>query len=586
MEKKQGKSAFSNLIKYASLQKGRYITSIIFSIIGVVCGLVPYFAVAQIIINLILKVNELQLYMFWCIVLIVGYIGKIIFSNLSASQSHVATFITLRDIRKKLISKLSKMPMGDIISTPSGQFKNIIVDRVESLEVPLAHLLPELTSNILVPIFMIIYLFVIDWRMALISLISLPIGMIFMMGVIKSYSSKYAESVEVGEKMNNAIVEYVNGIEVIKAFSQSGTSYKKYSDGVNNNASYFYNWMKSAQLPMSAYNSICPAVLATVLPIGFIFYGSGSLSPENFITIIILSLGIVGPIIAATNFTDSIAMMGTVIGEIESVLTAPELIRPNKPVTLKDLTIKLQNVTFSYQSDSEKLALKDINITIKPGSVTALVGPSGSGKSTISKLIAGFWDVKEGEVLIGGINLKNIPQNKLSQSIAYVAQDNYLFDDTIRENIRIGRLSATDDEVEKAAKNSGCDEFIRGLEKGYDTMVGSSGGHLSGGERQRIAIARAMLKCAPIVILDEATAYTDPESEATIQKSVSKLVAGKTLIVVAHRLSTIKDSDQIIVVENGRVNAKGTHEVLLETSPLYKSMWQAHIGVKEGDIND
>lgn len=583
METEQKQSSFSRLKDFAQPYKGKYIASILLAIAGVAAGLVPYFAVTQIIINLVTGKSELYIYLMYSIVTAVGYIAKTVFSNWSTSLSHTATFLTLKGIRKKLISKLSRMPMGILLDTPSGQIKDTIVDRVESLETPLAHLLPEMTANILVPILMLAYLFILDWRMALVSLITLPIGMLFMMRIMKTYPKQYEGSVKTSKNMSNAVVEYVNGIEVIKAFNQSANSYRKYTDAVCRKAEYFYKWMKSCQWPMAAYTAICPAVLITVLPVGFMFFSGGSIAVHELITIIILSLGIVGPILAASSFTDSLAMIGTVVEQITDILESPELLRPTKRVKLKNMSISLKNVSFSYHAEINKQALKNINLAILPGTVTALVGPSGSGKSTITKLIAGFWDVTEGEIELGGFNLETIPQYQLSEQIAYVSQDNYLFDDTIRENIRMGCKTATDEQVEKAARDAGCDAFIIGLENGYDTRVGGAGGHLSGGERQRIAIARAMLKNAPIVILDEATAYIDPENEAIIQKAVGKLVAGKTLIIIAHRLSTIINSDQIIVMKDGCVSAKGTHEELLYKSSIYQEMWQAHIGVKDGE---
>lgn len=583
MEKKKKQGPFSHLKDFAQPYKGKFMASIILAVVGVTSGLIPYFAVAQILIELVRGNKELATYIFWSMVTGAGYIAQVVFANWSTSLSHTATYLALRDVRKKLISKLSRMPMGTLLDTPSGQFKDIIVDRVETLETPLAHLLPEMTANILVPILMLGYIFVLDWRMALISLVTMPVGMVFIMSIMKNYPEKYAGSVETAKKMNNAIVEYVNGIEVIKAFNQSANSYGRYTDAVNNNAAYFYNWMKKCQWAMAAYKAICPGVLITVLPFGFLFFMNGSIGISALITIVILSLSIVGPILAATGFTDSLAMVGTIVGQIESILEGPELVRPDEEVELQDLTIAFRNVCFSYHKDTEKQALENLNLIIQPGTITALVGPSGSGKSTITKLIAGFWDVTEGEILLGGTHLQKIPQHQLAHQIAYVSQDNYLFDDTIRENIRMGRKTATDEQVEQVAKDAGCDEFIRGLEKGYDTRVGSAGGHLSGGERQRIAIARAMLKDAPIVILDEATAYIDPENEAIIQKAVAKLVAGKTLILIAHRLSTITDSDQIIVMKDGKLSAKGTHEELQRISPLYREMWEAHIGIKDGE---
>lgn len=582
MENKKEQSTASSLLRFAGPYKGKYILSIFLSVLGVASGLVPYYAAAQMLIGLIGDEREFSFYLMWGAVAAIGYIAKSCFSILSTSVSHTATFHALRDVRKQIVDKLNRMPMGTLLDTPSGQLKDILVDRVEGLETPLAHLLPEMSANVLVPIFIIVYLFVLDWRMALISLITIPVGMAFMATILKTYPQQYEGSVKINQQMNNAVVEYVNGIEVIKAFNQSAASYGKYSDAVRKNASYFYNWMKSCQWAMASYNAICPAVLITVLPAGVLFYAAGSITAANLITIIILSLGIVGPLIAASNFADSLGAVGTVVGEIATLLDGPELVRPVEPVKLDGEEICLHDVSFSYKENGDN-AISHINLSMKPGTVTALVGPSGSGKSTITKLIAGFWDVGSGSITLDGKDLRKIPQKQLADQIAYVSQDNYLFDDTIRENIRMGRSSATDEEVEQAAKAAGCDAFIRSLENGYDTNVGGAGGHLSGGERQRIAIARAMLKDAPIVILDEATAYIDPENEAIVQQAVSKLVAGKTLIIIAHRLSTITDSDNIVVMQDGQIFSMGTHEELLKKSALYKEMWQAHIGAKDGE---
>ena len=582
MENKNEQSTASSLLRFAGPYKGRYALSICLSVLGVASGLVPYYAAAQMLIGLIGTERSFSFYIFWGTVAAVGYLAKSTFAILSTSVSHTATFLALRDIRKQIVDKFSRMPMGTLLNTPSGQLKDTLVDRVEGLETPLAHLLPEMSANVLVPVFIVVYLFVLDWRMALISLITIPVGMVFMATILKTYPQQYEGSVKINQRMNNAVVEYVNGIDVIKAFNQSAASYGKYSDAVHENADYFYKWIKSCQWAMASYNAICPAVLITVLPAGVLFYAAGSITSANLITIIILSLGIVGPLIAASNFADSLGMVGTVVNEIAALLDGPELVRPTQPVSLDSQEIRLNDVSFSYNNDGDN-AIQHIDLTIKPGTVTALVGPSGSGKSTITKLIAGFWDVGAGSITLGGKDLRTIPQKQLADQIAYVSQDNYLFDDTIRENIRMGRLSASDAEVEEVAKAAGCDAFIRRLENGYDTNVGGAGGHLSGGERQRIAIARAMLKNAPIIILDEATAYIDPENEAVVQQAVSKLVAGKTLIIIAHRLSTITDSDQIVVMKDGSISGIGTHDELLKTSELYREMWQAHIGAKDGE---
>lgn len=578
MEQSNKPGTVARLKDYAGPHKKEYALSVILAILGVACSMVPYYAIARMLLLLTQGNRNFNWYLGWCGVAALGFLGKAILHNLSTTISHKATFAVISEIRRRIAKKLTRVPMGYVLDTPSGKFKNTMVEKVDSIEPTLAHVLPEMTSNLLVPLAIIIYLFVLDWRMALVSLITLPIGTICYMGMMKDYESRYAEYTGVGRHMNATAVEYINGIEVIKAFGQSATSYQKYSEAVHKNATYGLDWMRDCQLYFSMGIGIWPAVLIGVLPVGCIFYMNGSLASADFITIMILALGIMSPLLSAMYYTDDIAKIGIIVNEIGDILDEPEQIRPEKPVHLNGTDIKLAEVTFSY---GESEILHGINLEIPSGSVTALVGPSGGGKSTISKLIASFWDVSGGSVSIGGVDVKELPPNQLMDTIAYVAQDNYLFDQSILENIRIGRSQASDEEVKAAAKAAGCHEFIMGLEHGYETIAGGAGGHLSGGERQRITIARAMLKNAPIVILDEATAYTDPENEAVIQSAVAKLVEGKTLIVIAHRLSTITDSDQIAVIESGRVAAVGTHETLLEVNPLYKELWQAHISAKD-----
>ena len=558
---------------------GKFIGSIILAVLGVACQMVPYFCVAHIVTLMLSGEQDFSSYMTACIVTLCGYLGKVVFANISTVISHTATYYTLRDLRENITEKLARVPMGTILDTPSGQYKTTIVDRVEGMEPTFAHLLPEMTANVLVPIVIVVYLLILDWRMALLSLVTLVVGLVVMSAGMKNYPVKWEGAVKAGKQMTDAIVEYIGGIEVVKAFSQSAGSYKKYSDAVNYNANYYVDWMRENQKTMSAYNAILPSVLICVLPCGFSFWLSGSLELSTFLSIVIFSLGLVGPIIAAFTFTDDLAVLGTNVEEISQLLNAEELNHKETPIKLEDTGISLRSVSFSYDGTTE--VLHDVNLAIHPGTMTALVGPSGSGKSTVAKLIAGYWDVTSGSITLGGHELKDMPLSEIADQISYVSQDNYLFNRSIRENIRMGRPSATDAEVEQAAKQSGCDAFIRKLDNGYDTVVGSAGSHLSGGERQRIAIARAMLKNAPVVILDEATAYIDPENEALVQKAISTLTVGKTLIVIAHRLSTIVGADNIVVVKDGTIHAQGTHEKLLETCPLYRDMWQAHIGAKD-----
>ena len=563
-----------NLIKqYVKEQKNTYIQSVLLAVLGVISGLAAYIVLAKMIVGLIGKNSEFGFYLQYGLMVLAAMVLKEIFAAASTSISHQATFYSLKKIREEISKKLFRMPLGNVMNISSGKLKNIIVDQVDSMETTLAHIIPEMTANIIGPILLLIYMFILDWRLALVSLIPLVIGMFCMKSVMVSYGKKYQQSVEINQKMNNAVVEYIGGIEVIKMFNQSETSYQKYSEAVHENAAFYYHWMKETMIGVSAYRKISPMSLLTILPLGVYFYLNGSLTIATFITIIVLSFGTVENILTATNYMDDLSRIGTITKEIGLILDAPDLEHGKENVSLSGSDIELKNVDFSYTED--KKVLEGVSLTIGENQVTAFVGPSGGGKSTITKLIAGFWNADAGEVSIGGKNIKEIPLEQLSETISYVSQDNYLFDMSVRENIRIGKPSASDKEVEEMAKLSGCDEFILGLSAGYDTIVGEGGGHLSGGEKQRISIARAMLKNAPIVILDEATSYMDTENESIVQEAISHLVKGKTLILIAHRLRTVVNADKIFVVENGKIESCGKHEELLEKSNVYSSMWKA-----------
>ena len=574
-------SPVARIWELGQAEHGKLITAVVLAVVGSVCGMVPYFAAARIIALLLAGETALSAYTTWLLTALCGFWLRTVLYNSALAVSHKATYSILKTIRQQLLAKLPKLPLGTVLDTSSGKFKQTIVDQVESMETTLAHLFPEMTANIAAPVLTILYLFVLDWRLALLSLVVFPVAFFFMMTVMGGYGKDYEGAVKATTEMSSTLIEYINGIEVIKAFNQGSKSYAKLTDKVRYNAQYYVNWMKKSQLGMAMAYGFFPAQMLTILPVGWLLYLHGSLTAETFLTVIILALGMAAPIVAAFNFVDTLAQVGTTVGQVDEILHAEEQQHATQPVTFAGHDLALQHVSFGYHDDKE--ILHDISLNIPAGKMTALVGPSGSGKSTLAKLAAGFWDVKTGSITMGGCDLKDIPLQQLYEQTAYVSQDNYLFDDTVRENIRMGRLSATDAEVEAAAHAAGCDGFIAELEHGYDTMVGGGGAHLSGGERQRIAIARAMLKNAPIVILDEATAYIDPENEAVIQKAVGALVKDKTVIVIAHRLSTITDAANIVVVQDGRIAAQGTHQQLLEHCPLYHEMWQAHIGAKDGD---
>ena len=553
-----------NLVKeYVSKRKGSYFISVLLATVGVVAGLFSYIYMAKIIVNLINGVSNMSLYTILCINILITFVIKEVATGISTSISHTATFNSLGEIRNDISKKLFKMPLGDVLSRSSGELKNIIVEQVDSMETSLAHLVPEFTANLVGPVLLFIYMFTLDWRLTLLSLIPFAVGMATMMSVMNAhYKEMFGKSVAIGQHMNNSIVEYINGIEVIKTFNQSESSYKKYADAVYDNASFYYNWMDESMNKVAIGRLLSPMGIITIIPVGILFYIRGSIDLGNLITLIVLSFATVSSILKIMNYMDDMSRISTITSEIGKILDSRELENIDKGENLESYNIKLQDVDFSY--DGEKKVIDNLSMEIKESSVSALVGPSGSGKSTIAKLIAGFWNADSGSIKIGNVETKDLSLEKLSSLISF------------------GNKEATDEEIIEVCKKSACHDFIMNLSNGYDTRVGEGGGHLSGGERQRISIARAMLKNAPIVILDEATSYIDPENEALIQNALANLVKGKTLIIIAHRLKTIVDADRIFVIKDGKLNSYGNHEELLKSSELYKEMNAANL---RGDEN-
>ncbi len=580
-KKKKERSVISWLADFAGSKKAEYAVSVIAALLGVACSLFPYLIMIELIGALVNGIAGLDRCINRCLIMGIWWVARYLLHSLSTMISHHATFSVLAEIRMRLMKKLSTLPLGTVQERSSGSYKSIIVERVDSIEVTLAHMLPEMTSNIVGALAVLVLLFCVDWRMALATLIVLPVGGAFFMMMFSGYGPKFRRAVESTKNLNDTAVEYINGIEVIKAFGRAKTSYGKFVAAAKEGADCYIEWMRSCLFGQSAGMAIIPSTLLGILPIGCLLYMNGSLPAETFITVIILSFGVMQPIITAFSYTDDIAQVRTIVAEVTDILEKKDLNRPKSAKVLpKDNSIELKNVRFSYRDEE---VLHGVSLKVEAGTVNALVGPSGSGKSTIARLIASLWDVDSGSIELGGADIKELPLSECTRRISFVSQDNYLFDLSVRDNIRMGRKGATDEEVAEAAKKCGCHDFIMSLENGYDTVCGSSGGHLSCGERQRISIARAMLKDAPIVILDEATSYTDPENEAVVQSALAKLIKGKTLLVIAHRLSTIADADRIFVINGGRVEAFGTQSELLKSSPLYRQMWEAHISVKDGD---
>ena len=576
------KSTVAWVMVFAGMNRKSYIGSVIMAILSVTAGFLPYLFIANIVRALIDGNLDMHYYLIQCAYMALCWLINRIFHAISTTMSHRATFGVLAEIRRRLTKKLSRMPLGDVLDDASGSYKNIIVERVDAIETTLAHIIPEVISNALVPVGILVLMFIVDWRLALLSLISVPVGLIFYCLMMGGAKESFQNTIDKTKALNDTAVEYINGIEVIKAFGKTKTSYEKFIHAAKEGADCFIEWMRRCNVWQNLAMALLPAQLLTLLPFTGWFYMTGRIDGPDALLMIILTLGLVSPFMVVAGHLDNMSKAGSIIGEVATILEKREMERPEvmkkKP---EGNEICFRDVHFGYK---DKEVLHGIDLTIKEGTVNALVGPSGSGKSTIAKLIASFWDTDSGEILYGGVNIKEIPLAEYNKYIGFVSQDNYLFDESVMENIRMGRPDATDEDVMNAAKACGCHDFITQLEKGYDTIAGGAGGHLSGGERQRISIARAMLKNAPVVILDEATAYTDPENEALVQRSVAKLVQGKTLIVIAHRLSTIVSADQILVINDGRVEAVGTQGELLHGCALYQDMWEAHMSSKDSEV--
>lgn len=574
--------AIRQLFAFVGERNSKMRISILLAVLGEMFGIVPFLMVALLADELYRGTATIQRVLFFSGIAAICQLIKMLLTWRSSLMSHKISFTILKNIREAITDRMAKVPMGVMLETPTGTFKNLIVDNVAKLEDSMAHFMPELPSNIAAPLCSILLIFILDWRMGLASLITIPLGILFFAAMMRGYGPRMENYMRSANDMNSSLVEYVSGIQVIKAFNRSASSYGKYSKSVN----YFHDstmeWWSQCWFWNAAARAVLPSTLLGTLPVGAWLYMEGTLSLPVFLISLVVPLGFVAPLMKVSEAMEQVSMIKGNLEQVTAFLKTPELVRPSEPVSLGERTYQFEDVHFGYK---ETEVLHGISFQTRPGTMTAIVGPSGSGKSTIAKLLAGFWDVTSGSVRFGGQDIRQIPFEQLMGEISYVAQDNFLFDKSIRENIRMGNPAATDEEVEDAAKAANCHDFIMQLEQGYDTLAGDAGDRLSGGERQRITIAMAMLKPSSVVILDEATAYADPENEALIQQAISKLVAGKTLIVVAHRLNTIRNADQILVVANGNIAGRGTQEELLRECPIYQKMWQDYAGtIEEADL--
>ena len=568
------------LLSFAAPCRGKMAASVVLAILSVAGGFVPYLGVYQIIRLFLERQADWDGILFWCGVCLAGYAVKVAGYALSTMLAHVSAYTILEGLRLQAADRLMGAPLGEVESRPIGAMKSTIVDRIEDIEPPLAHMIPELSSNILLPLVVVAAMFSIDWRMGLALLATIPFALIPMTFGMRSYNKNYAAYMEANAHVNSVIVEYVEGIQVVKAFSQGEQSYQKFAQAVSSFKAFTMDWYRCTWASMNLCLSILPTTLLGTLPIGIYLYQAGVLDPAQVTLCLMMALGIVTPLMSATAFINSIKSMQFAVKDTRELLDLPQLSQAEQDAPLNDCDIQLHDVSFSYGGSDGKEVLHHLDLIIPQGKFTALVGPSGGGKSTIARLAARFWDVTGGSITLGGRDIRELPLKQLSREISFVTQDNFLFDCSLKENIRLGKPGASDEEVFAAARAAQCEEFIGRLEHGWDTAAGDAGKQLSGGERQRIAIARAILKDAPIVILDEATAFTDPENENKIQRSIMALSKGKTLLVIAHRLSTIQNADQIVVLEKGQIVDRGTQRELLSRCPLYQALWAAHVGAQ------
>lgn len=560
---------------------GGIIFPVIAAIIGAACGIVPYFAIASIMTQLIDGTSDYRVFVPYVGLVFAGFAGALIGHSVSTIGSHNLAFSIIEDTRKRVVEKLSRLSMGTIEEKSSGKWSQFIVETIDKMEKPIAHVIPEVLANVLIPIIIVVIIFTLNWKIGLANLVTLPLGMLFSMLMMKDYEAKSKRYVEASKKMNAAAVEYIQGIKVIKAFNKSASSYDKFQKAVEDNRDSMLDWYLSVCFAMTAAMEVLPSTLLFVLPVGLYLFMTGGIAIPTLIMCVLLSYASYKPLLKAMAYTDAMANVRVVFGEIQSVLDLPEMVRADTSGAPQGFDVRFENVVFGYGGATGTTVFDGLNFTAKEGELTAIVGSSGSGKSTVAKLLAGFWNVNGGRITIGGADIGSMSLERNMRLVTYVSQENFLFNKSIRDNLKMAKENATDKEIEAACKKASCDDFIKTLPEGYDTDAGNAGGKFSGGERQRITIARALLKDSPIVVLDEATAYSDPENEAVIQQSIDNLVKNKTVIMIAHRLSTVVNADKIIVLEKGRIAAEGTHAELLRSSPLYEKMWQSHISGKD-----
>lgn len=574
---------FKKVLEYTGEYRKTTYSAMVAMLIGMVMNVIPFLFIYQLIRPLLMRESVDAGYVIWRILAIaVCGILYAVFYVWGLSLSHRSAYHTLKNLRISLQGKLEKQPLGVIQEKGVGSIKKMFIDDIESIELLLAHALPEGIANLAVPALVFIAMFFVDWKLALLSLCSLPLGLAAMMAMYRAGTSKMGQYYAAAQKMNNTIVEYINGMEVVKVFNRDGESYHRFEKDVRGYRDFTLAWYKVCWPWMALYNSILPCVALFTLPIGAYLVLQGNSTLPDLALVLCMSFGVGAPLLRALGFMSTLPQINFKITTLEQMMSAPALQQTNNSFRGKNHNISFENVHFAYKEDE---VLHGITLNVPEGSLTAFVGESGSGKSTLAKLLVHYYDVTGGSIRIGGQDIREMSIEALNNQISYVAQEQFLFNMSLMENIRLGKLDATDEEVMAAAEKAQCGEFLSRLENGIHTMAGDGGKQLSGGERQRISLARAILKNAPIVVLDEATAFMDPENEEKMNEAIAEVIKGKTVIVIAHRLYSIVGADQICVLENGKLSAVGTHQKLLESCPEYQKLWKAAEGSAQWKVS-
>ena len=550
--------------------------SIVVMTLAIVFSVLPYFFLYRILKPLLTgETLRPETAAVWVLLILASEVLYAFLYIKGLSLSHTGAYNTLRNIRSSLQEKMETQPLGSILELGTGTVKKLFTDDIETIELLLAHAIPEGIANLLIPVVVILAMFFVDWKLALLSLASLPIGMGAMGAMFRAGMAKMGEYYASAARMNNTIVEYVNGMEVVKVFGRDGESYERFETDVKSYRDFTLAWYKVCWPWMALYSSILPCICLIMLPAGAYLVVRGSVSLTDFVLVLCMSFAIGPALLHAMSFAGKTPQLNYKIEELEKRMNAPSLKQSDRPFSGAGHDVSFEDVHFSYLQEEGNEVLHGVSAVMKEGTRTALVGASGSGKSTLAKLLVHYYDVTGGTISIGGQNITDMSVEALNTQISYVAQEQFLFNTSLLENIRMGRPSATREEVLEAAEKAQCTEFLERFPDGIDTQAGDGGKQLSGGERQRISLARAILKNAPVVVLDEATAFIDPENEEKMNAAITEVVRNKTVIVIAHRLRTVMDADQILVLDSGRIAAQGTHRELLESSEQYRTLWEA-----------